>query len=72
MELCIHLNHLVKREDLLKKIWGTNDYFTGRSMDVFISRLRKYLSLDTNIELMNHHGTGFRLLIHSQKKADKF
>jgi DNA-binding response OmpR family regulator len=72
MELCLHLNHIIKREDLLKKIWGTNDYFTGRSMDVFISRLRKYLSLDTNIELMNHHGTGFRLLIHSQKKADKF
>jgi DNA-binding response OmpR family regulator len=68
-ELCIHLNHMVKREDLLKKIWGTNDYFTGRSMDVFISRLRKYLSLEANIELMNHHGSGFRLMVHSHKKG---
>jgi DNA-binding response OmpR family regulator len=64
-ELCINLNNLVKREDLLKKIWGSNDYFTGRSMDVFISRLRKYLQLDTSIELMNHHGTGFRLMVNS-------
>ncbi len=71
-ELCVHLNQLVKREDLLKKIWGTNDYFTGRSMDVFISKLRKYLSLDNNIDLMNHHGSGFKLIIHSQKKADEF
>ena len=64
-ELCLHKNTVVKREELLKKVWGSNDYFTGRSMDVFISRLRKYLSNDTDIDILNHHGTGFRLSIRA-------
>jgi DNA-binding response OmpR family regulator len=54
---------LIKREVLLAKIWGNDDYFAGRSMDVYISRLRKYLKEDPNIELVNHHGMGFMLQI---------
>lgn len=54
---------LIKREVLLEKIWGNDDYFAGRSMDVYISRLRKYLKEDPNIELVNHHGMGFLLQI---------
>jgi DNA-binding response OmpR family regulator len=54
-------NQIVKREDILLKIWGENDYFKGRSLDVFISRLRKYLSGDPSITIKNHHGVGFSL-----------
>ena len=50
---------LIKREVLLAKIWGNDDYFAGRSMDVYISKLRKYLKDDPRIELVNHHGMGF-------------
>ncbi len=51
---------LIKRSEILKKIWKQDDYFAGRSMDVFISRLRKYLSQDKNIEIENIHGVGFK------------
>ena len=52
---------IIKREMILELIWGKNDYFLGRSMDVFISRLRKYLRHDPKIQLENIHGIGFRL-----------
>lgn len=55
-------NKLVKREEILIKVWGENDYFKGRSLDVFISRLRKYLSEDPRLEIRNHHGVGFTLV----------
>ncbi|WP_258101943.1 response regulator transcription factor [Marinoscillum pacificum] len=55
-------NKLVRREDILVAIWGENDYFKGRSLDVFISRLRKYLKDDPTLELRNHHGVGFSLI----------
>ncbi len=51
---------VIKRSEILKKIWKQNDYFAGRSMDVFISRLRKYLSKDPDLEIENIHGVGFR------------
>ena len=54
--------HTLKRELILEKLWGENDYFLGRSMDVFISRLRKYLKEDSTIKIENVHGVGFRLL----------
>ncbi len=54
-------NEVIKREDLLKAIWGDDDYFMGRSLDVFISRLRKYLSGDPNLRIDNVHGVGFRI-----------
>lgn len=52
----------LRREDILKKLWGENDYFLGRSMDVFISRLRKYIREDDSLVIENVHGVGFRLL----------
>lgn len=60
---CKHINTIVKREDILEEIWGENDYFLGRSLDVFISRLRKYLRSDDRIEIVNHHGVGFKLSV---------
>lgn len=59
--LCLNVNQLITREKALKKIWGTDDYFIGRSMDVFITRLRKYLKDDPEVMITNVHGTGFKL-----------
>lgn len=53
-------NKLVKREDILKEIWGNDDFFSGRSMDVFISRLRKYFSEDPDISIPSVRGLGFK------------
>jgi two-component system, OmpR family, response regulator VicR len=60
-----HKNNVVKRSLILEKLWGEDDYFLGRSMDVFISRLRKYLAEDTKIKLDNIHGVGFKLIVES-------
>lgn len=54
-------NKIVQRSTILERLWGENDYFMGRSMDVFISRLRKYLKSDESITIENIHGVGFRL-----------
>lgn len=54
-------NQVIRRSDILKKLWGEDDYFLGRSLDVFISRLRKYLRKDTQLKIENIHGVGFRL-----------
>jgi DNA-binding response OmpR family regulator len=59
--LCEHLNDIAPRELILKNIWGNDDYFSGRSLDVFISKLRKYLSADDKISITNVHGVGFKL-----------
>lgn len=59
--LCEHINDVAPRDLILKNIWGNDDYFSGRSMDVFISKLRKYLSDDDNIQINNIHGVGFKL-----------
>ena len=56
-------NDLLSREIALKKIWGSDTYFNGRSMDVYIAKLRKYLREDTTIEIVNIHGNGFRLVV---------
>jgi DNA-binding response OmpR family regulator len=60
--LCEHINDLLPREQALKKIWGSDTYFNGRSMDVYIAKLRKYLKEDDKIEIVNIHGNGFRLV----------
>ncbi len=60
--LAEHKNDLLPREQALKKIWGSDTYFNGRSMDVYIAKLRKYLRDDANIEIVNIHGNGFRLV----------
>ncbi len=54
-------NKIIERSTILERVWGENDYFMGRSMDVFISRLRKYLKEDIDISIENIHGVGFRL-----------
>ena len=56
-------NDLLSREEALKKIWGSDTYFNGRSMDVYIAKLRKYLKEDSKIEIVNIHGNGFRLVV---------
>ncbi len=61
--LALSSNALVSREAALKKIWGADDYFTARSMDVYVTKLRKYLGDDPQIVLKNIHGSGFQLLI---------
>lgn len=61
--LAEHKNDLLPREQALKKIWGSDTYFNGRSMDVYIAKLRKYLRNDPSIEIVNIHGNGFRLVI---------
>ena len=59
--LCINMNQLVRRDFALKLIWGEDDYFMGRSMDVYITKLRKILKDDPNINIQNIHRTGFKL-----------
>lgn len=61
-ELATRKNQVVKRKFLLEKIWGKEDYFLGRSMDVFISRLRKLIAADNTLQIENVHGVGFRLV----------
>lgn len=60
--LAIHKNDLMPRELALTKIWRDDNYFTSRSMDVYIAKLRKYLKQDENVEIINIHGEGFRLI----------
>ncbi|MFH1118958.1 MAG: response regulator transcription factor [Bacteroidota bacterium] len=59
--LCSYRNNLLPRDTALKEIWGDSDYFIGRSMDVFIARLRKYLRHDPSVVIQNVHGSGFKL-----------
>jgi two-component system OmpR family response regulator len=60
--LCLHKNELLPRQKALKEIWGDDNYFNARSMDVFITKLRKYLKEDEAIDIINIHGKGFRLV----------
>nr|WP_317631614.1 response regulator transcription factor [uncultured Flavobacterium sp.] len=60
--LALHENDLMPRELALTKIWRDDNYFTSRSMDVYIAKLRKYLKQDENVEIINIHGEGFRLV----------
>lgn len=57
---CEHPNTVLSRSEILKSVWGSDDYYLGRSLDVFISRLRKYLNRDPDIKILNIHGIGFR------------
>jgi len=62
--LTLHVNDLLSRETALNKIWHDDNYFTSRSMDVYIAKLRKYLRADPNVEILNIHGEGFRLVVN--------
>ena len=62
--LVLYLNDLLPREIALNKIWRDDNYFTSRSMDVYIAKLRKYLSVDEKVQILNIHGEGFRLVVN--------
>ncbi len=66
--LADNMDQVVKRENILKAIWGEDDYFMGRSLDVFISKLRKYLKSEPGLEITNFHGVGFKLTLRDQKE----
>jgi DNA-binding response OmpR family regulator len=61
--LCKNKNGILERNHALKAVWGDDNYFNGRSMDVYIAKLRKYLKEDSSIEIINVHGKGFKLLV---------
>lgn len=61
--LCRNKNNLLSREKALKEVWGDENYFAGRSMDVYITKLRKFLKDDPNVNIINVHGIGYRLEI---------
>src|SRR6478735_550610 len=62
--LCIKKNEVLTREEALLNIWHDDNYFNGRSMDVFLSKIRKYLKDDPSVEIINVHGKGYKLLIN--------
>ncbi len=62
--LCLKKNEVLTREEALINIWHDDNYFNGRSMDVFLSKLRKYLKEDPNVEILNVHGRGYKLLVN--------
>jgi len=64
--LCINVNDVLDRTFALKSIWHDDNYFNGRSMDVYIAKLRKYLKEDSNLEIVNVHGKGFKLLVKNK------
>ncbi len=66
--LCQHKNNVLRREVALKQIWGNDSYFNGRSMDVFITKLRKYMKEDRSVEIVNIHGTGYKLSVIAGRK----
>jgi len=66
--LAIYENDLMPREAALTKIWRDDNYFTSRSMDVYIAKLRKYLKSDENVEILNIHGEGFRLVVKNKEQ----
>lgn len=69
--LCLHKNSIVRRDFALKTIWGENDYFMGRSMDVYITKLRKFLKDDDKVAIVNVHNTGFKLEVMEEDEISK-
>lgn len=67
--LCQFINQVAPRELILNAVWGKDDYFVGRSLDVFITKLRKYLANDKNVNIENIHGIGFKLSVEEGKTS---
>ncbi len=65
----MYMNDILPRSEALTKIWGEDNYFTARSMDVFVTKLRKYLKKDEKIEIVNIHGNGFQLLVKEEEEV---
>lgn len=71
--LFAHLNHTLSREVILEEVWGNDAYYNGRTLDVFVSRLRKKLKADPSVKIINTKGVGYRLVVHERlKSADLF
>lgn len=64
--LCEYRNQTLPREEALRRVWGDDDFFTARSMDVYITKLRKYLKTEPRIQIMNARGKGYKLLVESE------
>ena len=69
--LCVHMNEVLERDLALKTIWMDDNYFNARSMDVYITKLRKLLKADPEIEINNVHGRGYRLIVPSMVQEEK-
>ena len=69
--LSTHRNHVIKREEMLKELWGENDYFLGRSLDVFITKIRKYLKEDADLTIENVFGVGFIFNVPAKQKENE-
>jgi DNA-binding response OmpR family regulator len=67
---CMFKNEVLPRSEALTKIWGEDNYFTARSMDVFVTKLRKYLSKDDQLAIVNIHGNGFRLIDRTENPVE--
>jgi DNA-binding response OmpR family regulator len=67
--LCSHMGEIVKRDEILNTVWGDDYYATGRSLDVFIYKLRKYLKDDPGIEIQNFHSVGFKLIVNTTQDS---
>ncbi len=67
---CLYKNDVLPRSIALTQIWGEDNYFTARSMDVFVTKLRKYISKDNHLEIVNIHGNGFRLIDRTNGDVD--
>ena len=65
--LCAHTNEILQREFALKTIWNEDNYFNARSMDVYITKLRKHLKEDPTVEIINIHGKGYKLIVPVEK-----
>ena len=65
--LCMNQNEVLQRSHALNVVWGNDSYFSGRSMDVYIAKLRKYLREDPSVEIINVHGQGFRLITNAAR-----
>lgn len=63
--LCLNANQVLKRDDILLNVWGKDDYFLGRSMDVFMTKIRKYIKEEEKVNLQTIHGVGFKLVIEN-------
>lgn len=66
--LCLNANTVVKRDDVLMNVWGKDDYFLGRSMDVFMTKIRKYIKHIEGVELQTVHGVGFKMIIENMEE----
>ena len=69
--LCVHMNEVLERDLALKTIWMEDNYFNARSMDVYITKLRKLLKADPEIEINNVHGSGYRLIVPNVPQEEK-